>query len=122
MMSYYENVNGKLYFKKDTPEEIVDKIVDDLQNEDLYGTLGDMDAGNNGGYIDFGGYGNYLSDNIENIIMDKKLKPFIKAAEVYVEGEESGDIWRLRLVEGEDVWRREVAIITYEGDDVRLLA
>lgn len=114
-MSYYENVNGKLYFKENTPEDIVDGIIDSLYLNGSY-------AENNGCYIDFGGYDNYLSNSIEDVITDNKLKPFIKAAEMYVEGDESGDIRRLRLVEGEDVWRREVAIITYEGDDVQLLA
>ena len=65
-------------------------------------------------------YDNRCSDFIEDLLQNQIAQDDIKAAYAYICGEGPEDWWRIRKVEGESGWRREVGTLVYEGEDVPL--
>lgn len=114
-MSYYESIDAELYFKNDTSESVIDGFMT-FANENLYEHAISETVVNNYINISINSYCSYASDDIENVI--KEYDDIIVAAEIYVEGEECGDFWRMRKIEGEKDWRREGSYIVYEGEDI----
>lgn len=114
-MSYYESIDAELYFKKDTSESVIDGFLT-FAKESLYEYDINETVTNNYINISISSYCSHASDDIENVI--KEYDDIIAVAEVYVEGEECGDFWRMRKIEGEKDWRREGSYIVYEGEDI----
>ena len=109
-MSYYEAIDGQVYFKPGTKLVVVEKFCDELESFAV-------DKQRNLDFVDFSDYDNNAS-SVSDVLND--FVEHIYVGYMYVDGEESTDFWRMRKFAHEEFWRYERSTIIYDDDDIPL--
>ncbi len=118
-MSYYTAVDGNIYLKNNTPDEIVDSLISTIQQMMPYDCDVDLSEKKQR-CIEISGYGNHYGEAICDIVGNNEWLQFIDAAELYADGESDDDFWRARKLRYENSWRIEGSHLVYDGDELSL--
>lgn len=120
-MSYWEEVSGTIYFKKDVDPGIIELFCEDLNEYIAFDEMTRSINPKNGlEYVDFACYESHVSKVVSDVLENTDYLKYIYVGSMYVHGEENGDHWRMRKLAYEDEWRHENSTIVYEGDDIPL--
>ena len=117
-MSYYEAIDGYITLYDNVDTDCVISLLNDLNQICDWADIDSTDDQS----ISFNGYDNHKADDIRDYLEEKNNIALVRYGEVYIDGEESTDYWRMRKIDGENHWRFEYGEMTikYEGDDVPL--